>query len=355
MTLEGRAKLYLVAVGGWGADFKRLHRVDALDISSPAGRWLPLPPLGVARCGAAVCVSSDGRVLAAGGSGEASAEMLRADLSGWDPLPPMGVERCGGAAVRLADGRLMVIGGSRLGGRRLLPSAEAIVPVSTGSGTTAGVWAQLAPMQSARVNFGADVISGSGGREQVVVAGGELSAGNSATAIAQSVEIYEVADNTWSALASPLSVQRFGCGAVTVGKTLSLVFGGFGGRSSQSDEQQQAASVTVGSAISRPGGFTGLRQSPRKVGLPPPPPPPSGAAAAAATPSSADAKVSQSLAEMAQFLSADVTSLLQPKLLGLPRMMDKQGCPCCVEEDGPDPAKARGRPLHSAELYDPAL
>lgn len=146
-------------------------------------------------------------MLAAGGVGESSAELLeaRADTGQlfWRQLAPMSTQRCGAQAVSLGDGRALVIGGSRLGGRVVLNTAEVI-----STGDVDAEWASVAPMYTARVNFAASVVLRDGA-DFVVVAGGELGqAAATSTKIGQTAEVYDVAADVWSAMPS-LAVQRF--------------------------------------------------------------------------------------------------------------------------------------------------
>lgn len=73
------ARLCLLAIGGWDAQFQRLRRVDALEWNNTTGglasAWHSLPPLLEARCGGTACVSADGTVVVAGGMGQKSAEV----------------------------------------------------------------------------------------------------------------------------------------------------------------------------------------------------------------------------------------------------------------------------------------
>eukprot|EP01045_Picozoa_sp_COSAG04_P028046 COSAG04_NODE_4254_length_2204_cov_11.044181_1_plen_152_part_10 len=48
--LGAAARRFVLAIGGWGTDFRRLQRVDALECAPDGGGfrgtgWLPLPPL----------------------------------------------------------------------------------------------------------------------------------------------------------------------------------------------------------------------------------------------------------------------------------------------------------------------
>lgn len=271
-------------------------------------------------------------------------------------LPPMSAERCGARAVLLCDGRVAVIGGSRLSGRLLHSTVEAYDPSS-------GSWSALASMSTARVNFACSSVSMVGsGATRVIVAGGEQSpaaAGASPlamTGVTDAVEVYEVSTDCWSPLPS-LSVQRYGGGAASLGEVggLVLVFGGFGGRSAAGEAQKLRQ---------RAGGFTGiplpaalLAQGAAANVARPSPPPSAGMDAVADWGggfAEAPAKtLSRATAELAQFVSADVTSLIQPQVAGLPQMFDDGGCMCCSDTRSAD--SVRGQPLHSTELYDERL
>jgi hypothetical protein len=110
--------------------------------------WTPLPPMGAARCYAAVAaaVLSDGRMLVAGGGGAyatlASVEMLAADGSVWAALPPMAAARLGAVAGWLSGDQVIVAGGMS-GDNETLASAELWDPAT-------GAWAELPPMARAR-------------------------------------------------------------------------------------------------------------------------------------------------------------------------------------------------------------
>eukprot|EP01043_Picozoa_sp_COSAG02_P050589 COSAG02_NODE_5215_length_4536_cov_7.595673_2_plen_392_part_00 len=272
-------------------------------------------------------------------------------------LPPMSAERCGARAILLCDGRVAVIGGSRLSGRLLHSSAEAYDPSSDS-------WSALASMSAARVNFACSGVSTDGsGAARVLVAGGELSppapgaSSLAQTGVTDAVEVYEVCTNCWSPLPK-LSVQRYGGGAASLGESggLVLVFGGFGGRSAEGEAQkqkQQAGGFTgipMPAALQAQGGAGNAAQSP------PPPPAPGMDATADWGGGFADAPtktLSKATSELAQFVSADVTSLIQPQVAGLPQMFDDGGCMCC--SDTPTADSVRGQPLHSTELYDERL
>lgn len=267
----------------------------------------------------------------------------------------MRVERSGARSILLCDGRIAVIGGSRLSGRLLHSSAEAYDPGS-------GSWSAIASMSTPRVNFACSgVDTDAGGAARVIVAGGELAppapgaSSLAQTGISEAVEVYEVSTNCWSNL-SNLSVQRFGGGAASLGDTggLMLVFGGFGGRSAAGEAQKQRQRV---------GGFTGIAMpfaaQPGAADVAQPPPPPRAPGMDAATDWGGQfveapiKRMSPAKAELAQFVSADVTSLIQPQVAGLPQMFDDGGCMCCSDTSSAD--SARGQPLHSTELYDQRL
>ena len=225
-------------------------------------------------------------------------------------------------------------------------------------------WSALAPMSAARVNFACSGVgTDGGGAARVIVAGGEVSppapgaSSLAQTGVTDAVEVYEVSINCWSPLPN-LSVQRYGGGAASLGESggLMLVFGGFGGRSAAGEAQKQKQKA---------GGFTGIPmpaalQAQAGAGNPaqPPPAPPVAGFDAAADWGSGLAEaptktLSIATAELAQFVSADVTSLIQPQVAGLPQMFDDGGCMCC--SDTPTADSVRGQPLHSTELYDERL
>jgi hypothetical protein len=144
---------------------------------------------------------------------------------------------------------------------------------------------------------------------------------------------------------------------------LTMVFGGFGGRSTLTTAEPAATATPPGGLR---GSFTGLPLVPQGQRLPPPPllPPPAagqepGRGVSQAGPSSSGGgvtKLSVASRDLLGFVSPDVTSLLQPQVAGLPPTVDSAGgCACCLVDDDDEDQGGRGCTLHSVELFDPAL
>jgi hypothetical protein len=87
-----------------------------------AGAWTSLPSPSTPRAGGAAAVGSDGRIYVFGGTTEAtsgsglwvpsaSSDVFDPSTGVWSPLPPLSVARDGAAAVALPGGQIYIIGG----------------------------------------------------------------------------------------------------------------------------------------------------------------------------------------------------------------------------------------------------
>jgi len=94
-------------------------------------------------------VLSDGRVLIAGGSGDASADLYDPKTGTFSPTGSMSTGRDDYSAVRLSDGRVLVAGGGN--GTEPVASADLYDPKT-------GTFSPTGSMTSARANYTATLL-----------------------------------------------------------------------------------------------------------------------------------------------------------------------------------------------------
>ncbi len=141
---------------------------------------------------------TDGRVLIAGGLADPAIYDPASDT--WQPAGRLAVSRWSAQAVQLQDGRVLLIGGrAPFEEERTIDSVEIYEPVGN-------TWRQAAPLAQARYLHTTTLLPDG----RVLVTGGGRLLDNSwhdPEAILGSVEIYDPASDTWSAL-PPLQQVR---------------------------------------------------------------------------------------------------------------------------------------------------
>jgi hypothetical protein len=161
-----------------------------------SGLWTVTGDMDSARAGHTATLLADGHVLVAGsaaGNGDvvASAELYDPDSGTWSNTASMAVARVNATATSLRDGRVLVVGGS-FGGTSFsnaLASAEVYDPA-------AGMWSTAASMHADRQDHTATLLPDG----SVLVAGGFGSQDLSRNPMMASAEVYDPADDTWSAI-----------------------------------------------------------------------------------------------------------------------------------------------------------
>jgi WD40 repeat protein len=156
----------------------------------------------------------DGRVLIAGGSADPAIYDPASDT--WQPAGSLAVERCFTRAVLLQDGRVLLIGGLLPQGGTALNSVEIYDPASN-------AWRQAAPLAQARFEHTGTLLPDG----RVLVTGGTRlwDAWDDPGAFLSSVEMYDPASDTWSAL-PPLQQARVEHTATLLPDGRVLVTGG---------------------------------------------------------------------------------------------------------------------------------
>jgi large repetitive protein len=207
-------KLY--AFGGSTSPFSGAM-ANAAVFDPSTGSWTPLPPMAVARGGAAAKMV-DGKIYVVGGmdadgASLASVEVFDPATSGWTSAPPMTTRRDNpGSAV--LDGDLYVFGGRtrNADGTTVDGALSTVEMFDPGTGT----WVERTPMPTGRRTV---VVGTLGGRAQVM--GGE---GGGAAAFSQNEE-YDPVTNSWRTL-RPMLTGRHGAAAGTIGGSVYVAGGG---------------------------------------------------------------------------------------------------------------------------------
>jgi hypothetical protein len=157
----------------------------------------------------------DGRVLIAGGSADPAIYDPTSDT--WQPAGSLAVDRVFTRAVLLQDGNVLLLGGLHPQNAGVINSVEIYDPSSN-------AWRQAASLAQARFSHTATLLPDG----RVLVTGGARlweTSWDDARAILSSVEMYDPASDTWSAL-PPLQQARAGHTATLLPDGRVLVTGG---------------------------------------------------------------------------------------------------------------------------------
>jgi hypothetical protein len=192
------------------------------------------------------CQMPDGRIVAAGGfacgtdgftgatGGVRRAEQWVPGTGAWTDLPKLPDTRWSALAVALADGRVMLIGGFTSD----FNQEASVLALSPGADS----WAELEPMGQPRVGSCATRLP----NNQVLVAGGFTTVdGHQEThKTLDTVEIFDPAENSWSALPSmPTACQFASCCVLPSGRV--AVFGGSAATSGPNHQEALLAHLEV--------------------------------------------------------------------------------------------------------------
>jgi predicted secreted protein len=156
--LDGR----VLAAGGQGP-VGMTHILTSTDLYDPtSGTWSAGPDMTTARIRHTATLLVDGRVLVAGGTGDAAAtaELFDPTAGAWRATGSLTTPRWGHTATLLADGRVLVAGGFDADGNATA-TAELYQPAN-------GMWTRVAGMSVARVGHSATLLPDG----KVLVAGG---------------------------------------------------------------------------------------------------------------------------------------------------------------------------------------
>lgn len=178
------------------------------------GTWSSTDSMSVGRIYHTATLLTDGRVLVAGGSSNASASLASAEIYNpatgtWSSTGSMNVARMRHTATLLPDGRVLVAGG--VTGAGYTASTELYDPVS-------GTWSYAASMGAARGEHTATLLGLTG---KVLVVGGDTAAGATASS-----ELYNPGADAWS-YAGSMGTARREHSAALLPDGLVLVAGGY--------------------------------------------------------------------------------------------------------------------------------
>ncbi len=178
--------------------------------------WTVRAPMLAARAAHALVTLPDGKVLAAGGSGQpggnflSSAEIFDPSLNTWTAVPAMSAARYAPSAFLLPNGKVLVAGGIDLVGP--VTAAQIFDPITK-------VWSSGGTLSPGRSFMAGTALPGG----KIFVAGGYDLGGFVASA-----SLYDPATNAWTALASMASARVL-AGAFALPNGKVLVAGGGGG------------------------------------------------------------------------------------------------------------------------------
>ncbi|MCP4590189.1 MAG: beta-propeller fold lactonase family protein [bacterium] len=175
--------------------------------------WTPTTPLETPRAHHTATLLPSGKVLVAGGIGDAhlsSAELYDPVRDIWTPTAPLASARENHTATLLSSGKVLVAGGTL--GDAILRSAELYDPAT-------GTWASAGDLTNARAHHTATLLPAG----KVLVAGGRLG-----DAHLTSAELYDPATGTWTS-ADDLVNTRSHHSATLLPSGEVLVGGGFNG------------------------------------------------------------------------------------------------------------------------------
>jgi N-acetylneuraminic acid mutarotase len=195
----------VLVTGGWDAPAPA-NSLASAELYDPAtNAWSPAAPMVGSRTFHTATLLADGRVLVVGGQGFRmragafdvslpNAEIYDPESNHWSTTAPVGFSRVGQTVTRLADGRILVAGGQ--GDAGIMKSTEIY-------NATEDRWISAAPMGVARSGHVATVLRNG----DVFVAGGRGEEPNFLPVTVTSGEIYDPSINKWVTVASMADID----------------------------------------------------------------------------------------------------------------------------------------------------
>jgi len=204
----------VLVTGGENESYVALNSAELYDPVNNS--WTTVASMNLARRVHAAILLPDGKVLVSGGQNSTlstdTAEVYDPGNNSWlYTSNNLSAGRFGHSATLLNNGKVLVVGGEASGGI-VRNSAELYNP-------TTNTWSPAPPMSSARNSHTAMLLPDG----RVLVAGGRNTA--IASSSLNTVEVYDPANNTWSAAASMIT-DRYYAGAVLLPNGQVLVAGG---------------------------------------------------------------------------------------------------------------------------------
>jgi Kelch motif/Galactose oxidase, central domain len=244
-TVANQKVLIVGGNDGWGWN---MEYVDLYNVST--NTWTPQTSLPVSRSGLALVTLQNGKALAIGGSDTTHTldSVLLFDpatnngFGSWTSVASMSTARSGMGAVTLQDGKVLVMGGYTTWPTSL-SSVEMFDP-TTNNGL--GSWTPKNSMLSPRGGLSSVLLANG----NVLAIGGAIPNGSGNITQLNTVEQYDVANNSWQ-YKVPLPFTFDGGAAVTLNSGSVLIIGGHqdGSTSANSWIYNPAHSLANGAAI----------------------------------------------------------------------------------------------------------
>jgi len=219
----------VLVAGGWNYP---AGAVATADLYSPeTDTWSAAEPMDGPRSSLRLVLLDDGKALAVGGGYGGLSEIYDPSSGHWSSGLRTGMPRSLPAVAKLADGRVLAAGG--YGTWDEYASAELYDPAT-------GTWTPIAPMHAVRVNAVAATLPDG----RVLVAGGyQRSTPASAYAPADTFEIYDPADDTWTTPARLSRPRTNNARMVTLSDGRLVITGGYNAAGSPYEGEQNTADI----------------------------------------------------------------------------------------------------------------
>jgi N-acetylneuraminic acid mutarotase len=210
---------WIYALGGSDGN-QNVATVEAYDTTKK--KWTPIPPMPTER--GFLAATSHNNLLYALGGGDNTTLLLDAHAvfnpatNAWSQLPPMPTGRMGHAAVTGSDGLIYTIGGA------VGAPSFAVVATVEAYNPRSGHWSTKAPMLTPRAALSAVALPNG---KIYAIGGCNQAAAPSGPNLLSSVEVFDVATNTWTSSPYSLPVPTKYAAAALGSNGLIYLMGGW--------------------------------------------------------------------------------------------------------------------------------